>query len=177
MSIITQASPSALWLQIVHDAEAACALSLEPDLESYLVFLLMRYMRQPDFATKAIAETFLSGINFPPAKRDLALQAVGDQCLLLAGLYPNIAQKRLVTISYFVKIGQSAYLFVSKENNDVYAHLGSQFVSLMDVLLAIRPDNSLLPLDVYQLWSETGSQRAFSLLKSYSNALPSLLRK
>lgn len=177
MNILTQATPTALWFQIVHDAETACALSLEPEIKSYLVFLLMRYIQQTHFVSQAIAPLFLTSMNASPAERSCALQMVGDQCLLISGLYPNVAYKRRVTLDYFVKIGQSAYLFSSVEKNDVYTHLGQQFISLMDVLLAIRPSHTLLPLDVYQLWSETGSQYAFSVLKQYTHALPVLFHK
>lgn len=104
------------------------------------------------------------------------MQEVGDKCLLFSGLFPNITTKRHVKIGYFVNLGQAAYGVISKTKNDIYSALSEQFIPLMDVLQTIRrysvehPD--LLPMQAYELWNETGSQRAFSILKQYSGASP-----
>lgn len=185
MSIMTHDTPTALWHKIVLEAEQTCSVMLKEDLESYLVFLLMRYINKPEFIKNIIATEFLQSLNLNPAQREVVLRDVGDKCLLFTGLFPNIAKKRLVRVSYFVKLGQAAYFRISKESNDLYGHLSDQFVLLMDILQSIRqytkknPD--LLPLDAYDLWSDTGSQRAFSVLKQYtrdSNAIPqSIIKK
>ncbi|MDX1901201.1 MAG: hypothetical protein SFW66_04235 [Gammaproteobacteria bacterium] len=177
MAILTQSTGTALWLQVVHEAETTSAIALAPDLESYLVFLLMRYIKQPELLTRAVATAFLEGLHLTPHQRNAALQGVGDQCLLLSGLYPDIAKKRQVSIGYFVNLGRTAYHGISLHDKDLYALLGQHFVTLMDVLQSIRPDSGLLPLEAYELWSETGSQRAFALLRHYSDAIPFLIKK
>jgi len=182
MSIVTNVTPTALWHEIVHEAEQSCSVTLKEDIESYLVFLLMRYINKPEFVKQIIASEFLQSMELTPAKREVALQEVGDKCLLFAGLFPSIAESRLVRLSYFVKIGQAAYVRISKKSNDLYDHLGRQFVPLMDILQSIRqytkkcPD--LLPLQAYELWNDTGSQRALTMLKQYtssSQAVPVLM--
>lgn len=143
----------------------------------------MRYTNKPEVIKKILALEFLQGVDLTPAKRTLALQEVGDKCLLFAGLYPNIAAKRLVRISYFVNMGQAAYVRISKKSNDLYELLSTQFVSLMDVLQSIRlyskkyPD--LLPIQAYELWNDTGSRRALSILRQYTcnqESIPVLLK-
>lgn len=174
MSILTSSTSTALWHQVIIEAEKSCEVALKEDLESYLVFLLMRYTNKPELIKQVIALEFLQGVNQPSGKRFLTLQDVGDKCLLLAGLYPFMAEKRLVKINYFVNLGQSAYVQISQKSNDLYESLGRQFVCLMDVLQSIRnytkkyPD--LLPLQAYELWHETGSRRALSVLEQYTSA-------
>jgi len=182
MNILTNSTSTALWHEIIHEAEATCRITLKEDIESYLVFLLMRYMNKPEFLKQIIALEFLEGVNSKSAKQRLTLQEVGDKCLLFAGLYPKIADKKLVKISYFVNLGQACYVQISEKSNDLYEGLGRQFVSLMDVLQSIRqytkhcPD--LLPIQAYELWSDTGSHRALSILKQYtqhSQGIPVLI--
>jgi hypothetical protein len=179
MNILTNSTSTALWHDVVVKAEETCAVVLKEELESYLVFLLMRYTNKPEIVKQVIALDFLEGINSSHAKQLMALQDVGDKCLLFAGLYPNIADTRLVRISYFVNMGQAAYVRISKKSNDLYASLSTQFVNLMDILQSIRqytqnyPD--LLPIQAYELWNDTGSRRALTILQQYtqySQAIP-----
>lgn len=172
MDLLTRSTSTALWHEIIHEAEASAAITLHEDLEAYLVFLLMRYTDKPDLLRQIIAMEFMQGLQSSTAQKNNLLQAVGDKCLLFAGLFPHIAEKRLVRISYFVNIGQSAYVEISRENGDLYYALADQFVPLMDVLQSIRQQPDLLPLQAYELWNETGSKRAFSILKQYTPALP-----
>ena len=181
MTILTSTTSTALWYGIVHDAEESCAIALKEDIESYLVFLLMRYTNQPELAKQVIATEFLQATKFAAAKQELVMKGVGDKCLLFAGLYPNLAEKRMVKISYFVNVGQAAYTAISRKSNDLYELLSREFVQLMDVLQAIRqytkhhPD--LLPFQAYDLWNETGSQRALSVLRQFTQGIPIAIKK
>jgi hypothetical protein len=172
MKILIQSTPVALWHEIIHDAEATCSISLNEELESYLVFLMMRYTSQPDIVKKIMATHFLEGVNSSPSKKLLVLQQVGDNCLIFSGLFPKMAEKRLVKISYFVNMGRTAYSAISQHQSDLYDSLSNHFVPLMDVLQSVRhsvkdfPD--LLPFEAYDLWNETGSLRALSVLKQYT---------
>lgn len=165
MTIISGTTSLALWHSIIQDAGKSCAIVLKEDVEAYLVFLLMRYIDKPELFKHTMAIDFLRG-----TKNATHLQAVGDKCLLLAGLFPAIAEKRHVKISYFVSIGQTAYTIISKKSNDLYDLLAGQFVPSMDILQAISHQATLTPLDAYDLWNETGSQRALSILRQYSRS-------
>lgn len=176
MKLLLNSTPVALWHEIIHDAETQCSIPLHEDLESYLVFLLIRYIDKPELMKQIIATEFLQSLKLPRGERSLALQEIGDKCLLFSGLFPSLADKRLVKISYFVNLGITAYDGISKKHNDLYYSLAKRFVSLMDVLQSIRrysddyPD--LLPFQAYDLWNETGSKRALSVLKGYSKGTP-----
>lgn len=176
MKLLVSSTPVALWHEIIHDAETSCSINLKQELESYLVFLLMRYSNQPHIIKKIMAIDFLHGLNSRAHQRHLVLQEVGDGCLIFSGLFPKIADKKLVKISYFVNLGQAAYANISKAHNDLYELLAQHFVPLMDILQSIRhyaddyPD--LLPLQAYDLWNETGSKRALKTLKQFTQGTP-----
>jgi hypothetical protein len=176
MQILHNSTTTALWHDIIHEAENQCDIHLKEDLESYLVFLMVRFTSQPQMVNDIMAQEFLSGMSLKPSQRQQKLQQVGDKCLIFTGLFPKIAEKRLVQLSYFVKLGQSSYATISRSHNDLYQGLAKQFVSLMDVLQSLRQYSSkypdLLPLEAYELWSETGSQRALKILRQYSSGMP-----
>lgn len=172
MARLLTSTSVALWHEMIHDAEKSCAIQLQEEIESYLVFLMMRYMSKPEIVKQILAVDFLHGIQSNPNQRAWMLQEVGDKCLIFTGLFPKQAEKRLVKVSYFVNLGQSSYATISKEQNDLYGSLAEQFVPLMDVLQSVRKGAAaeLLPLEAYELWHETGSQRAYSILQQYTTA-------
>lgn len=175
MELLMHSTSTALWHDIIHHAEETCAINLNEELESYLVFLLIRYIDKPELIKQIIATQFLTAIQSGPAKREQTLRAVGDQCLLFTGLFPRMAEKRLLKLSYFVQMGQAAYIGLSMKQNDLYGALAEQFVSLMDILQSIRQYNNcpdLLPLQAFEQWHDTGSQRALKVLKQYTDAIP-----
>lgn len=170
MKIIHNSTSVALWYDIILEAEAACKVILKSDVESYLVFLLMRYTNKPEVIKQIMATEFLYAINTLPSQRQLILQEVGDKCLIFSGLFPGVAKRRLVKLNYFIQLGQSAYANLAKDRDDTYQILANQFVEVMDILQSIRADSvNLLPLEAYELWAETGSHRALALLKQYTN--------
>ncbi len=176
MKFVLGNTPMALWYQIIHDAESTCAIALQQELESYLVLLLMRYMDKPLMVKKIMALELLQAMKTTPAKRGQMFQEIGDCCLIFSGLFPKLAEKRLVKIGYFVRIGRSAYSTISEDRNDLYSKLAANFVSLMDVLQSIKK-HDLLPIEAYDLWNETRSQRALSQLQQYTSAVPFRLIK
>lgn len=174
--ILLNRTPLALWQGIIQEAEASCEINLMEELEAYLVYLMIRYTNKPEFVKHIMANDLLAGLKLPSAGKQVALQEVGDKCLLFTGLFPNISTKRLVKLSYFVSIGQSAYGAISHDTDDLYHSLAVSFVPMVDVLQSVRhytdqnPD--LLPLQAYELWNETGSQRALKILKKYTKGTP-----
>lgn len=172
MNLLIHSTSSALWQEVIKQAESKCSVNLKQELESYLISLLMRYTSKPEVATETIATTYLQALSENQKIQRITLQNVGDQCLLFAGLFPRIAEKRQVKISYFVGLGQGAYATISQCANDVYGLLAIQFVVLMDVLQTIRQGSDLLPLEAYEQWNEVGSQRALKILQEYSCGLP-----
>jgi hypothetical protein len=169
MNLLTSDNTIALWEGVVKEAEDACEITLEQQIETYLVSLLNRYIDKPELVKKIFATSLLEALQLNEAGRKEQLKHVGDQCLLYAGLFPHSAARRLVKLSYFVDLGRSSYAGISSATNDLYGSLALQFVMLMDVLQSIR-HSDLMPLEAYEQWRMLGSQRALKSLQQYSHA-------
>ena len=165
---------------MVKEASSFCNLMLGEDLESYLVFLLMRYTQSTTMIRKTIAIDFLEAAHKIGKNRNNSLQEVGDSCLLFAGLFPGVAQRRNVRVSYFVKIGKTAYYALSLANNveiaPLFCALSENFVPLMDILQSMREIDSKIDLldamTAEEIWRDTGSQHALKALKKFTNIIP-----
>ena len=177
-ALAVQQSITEQWLRLVSEAEHAAHCRLDHDLESYLVFLLMRYTNQPEMAGEVLALEYLRSMLAAGARRREGLRDVGDKCLLYSGLFPRRAQRRRVRISYFVDLGRGAYHQLAEHVGEgaaiTYRRLATGFVSLMEVLQQMRelgdPQARLTPLDAYELWSDTASEHAYRSLRAQTDA-------
>lgn len=174
-------SAAALWHNLVLEAEERLGTRLGEDVESYLVFMLMRYLRDAGVVRRIVALAFLEGMQKQGRARAEAMQSLGDQCLLFAGFFPEQARRRRVSLDYFVKMGRSAYGQLDAQ--PIFTALAQHFVPLMDVLAQIRATNphhrapSLL--DLQELWESTGSRYAAKRLQEEGilpQAMPSQRR-
>jgi hypothetical protein len=165
--IFAQPGNVAQWQALVHDAAQHSGIQLDEELESYLVFTLMRYLRRPDMAQRIMALDFLDAMQQDEPGRSGSLRDVGDQCLLYSGLFPRRAERRRVRAGYYVELGRSAYqnLADSLQNMaHLFARLAEDFVTAMDALQSIRvmadQSNGLTALQSYELWEATDSRIA-----------------
>lgn len=179
MKLVLQPTSTAQWHALVSEAEQACATRLDEELESYLVFLLIRFTARPDLASRVLALDFLNSLDVHGRMQEEQLRDVGDQCLLYSGFYPEQAQRRLVRSAYFVDLGRSAYGMLAERlrhaTAEVYGQLAHAFVNLRDVLQTMREldgEGSLDPLANAELWSETGSRRALDRFQRQTGAIP-----
>jgi len=177
-SLVLQPTDTAQWHALVAEAQVAVEHHLDEPLESYLVFMLMRFTERPDFAARAMALEFLEA-QAPGSQQPDQLRDVGDKCLLFSGLFPQLAERRLVRVSYFVRLGRSAYhqlaAMVDRKTDHLYEQLADAFVPVMDVLQAMRNLSGqpvLSPLAAAELWSDTGSRMACQTLESAAISLP-----
>ena len=177
--LILEPTSQAQWQTLVHEAQTACHRNLDETLESYLVFLLMRFADRPECTARIMAEEYLQSQQLRGSHREERLRDVGDHCLLFSGLFPRLAERRLVRISYFVNIGRSSYRqlsdVVDRQRASLYGHLSDAFIVLMDILHAMRElggQSLLTPIQAMELWQETGSRRCLQQLSDGRNALP-----
>lgn len=130
------------WHALVNEAQAATQLILNENTESYLVFLLMRFAQGPKLIESVVALDFLNSMRKPRHQQKELLRDVGDKSLLFCGLFPGIAERRHVSLTYFSDLGQAAYLTVGElqdaQNADLYFQLSAQFVTLQQILQAMR---------------------------------------
>lgn len=172
-TLVLEPTSTAQWQALVSDAGQAANRQLDETLESYLVFTLMRFTQRPELASSVMALEFLESTQQSGQQQHDQLRDVGDKCLLVSGLFPQSAKRRLVSIGYFVNLGRSAYQQLHDKIHGFYGQLASDFVPMMDVLHAIRELNKqshrLDLLDTFELWDETGSQHALERINEASS--------
>lgn len=174
--VLDASTSTTQWQNLVIEASQACNITLTEELESYLVFLLMRFTATPQMANKVMGVEFLTSINCSGSLRPIALRDVGDQCLLYSGLFPGRARRRRVRVSYYVNIGKSAYFSLANTSKysdiDLFTTLSNKFVPLMDILQTMREiNNNSTTLDALlaeEIWHDTGSEHALQTLQQFT---------
>lgn len=172
----TSPTITSAWHKLVHEASNANSITLTEDLSSYLVFMLIRFTDSPDIVHKIMGQELLKSAHKTGTIQQNSLREVGDTCLLFTGLFPEIAQKRNVNLSYYVKLGKTAYSELSSHKTafqETFSELHNKFVSLMDILQSMRELDtdyiSLTPIQAMDLWQECDSKHALKNLKSSLN--------
>jgi len=181
--LVVRSSATEEWLSLVHEAEAAAACPLDEEMQSYLVFLLMRFTEKPELAASVLTVEYLHSMQAKGRIGHEQLRDVGDKCLLYSGLFPRRAERRRVKISYFVNLGRSAYQHLSEQMGHsaatLYHRLADTFVSLTDILQTMRAlgarTDQLDALQAFELWRDTGSRHALHILHKTSRATPLVL--
>jgi hypothetical protein len=179
-SLVLHPTSTSQWHELVREAASSAEHELDEELESYLVFLLMRFMNNRAIASRTLAVEYLHGQLERGTVRRERLRDVGDHCLLFSGLFPKLAERRRVRLSYFIDLGRGAYHQLSAELShslsETFASLSASFVDLMDVLQAMRrvslEESALQPIEAFDLWSATGSRTAFNIICGAAGAVP-----
>jgi hypothetical protein len=180
---ILESSELAQWHSLVHDAELDYGCKLDENMQSYLVFTLMRFARNQHLNSKALAIDYLNSHHLPQNLRSEQLRDIGDQCLLVSGLYPQTAEKRQVGAGYYVDLGRTAYHHISTLTQqgiaELYQQLSESFILLMDLLLTIRQYSTpaIQPLAAMELWQKTGSQVALKQISETGSPITAMLRE
>jgi hypothetical protein len=140
-TILTEPTETALWQSLVRDAESRACRQLGDSLESYLVFTLMRHQHDTCLGHKVMAVEWLEAQVQAGRARENGLRDVGDGCLLIAGLYPERAERR-VSVGYFQDLGRGAYRHLAEHSQaglmELYRRLSSAFAELVRVLFEVR---------------------------------------
>mgnify|MGYP005995642045 FL=1 len=72
------------------------------------------------------------------------LRNIGDQCLLLTGLFPERIEQKNLSLESIITVGQQSYLHIALEhhlprfNNELFNDLEEHFVGLADILYMMR---------------------------------------
>jgi hypothetical protein len=139
---LVQGHATELWQQLVHEGGARVGAGLDEELESYLVFLLMRHQNDAPLLGRVLALEYLQALELGGQRRLDELRDVGDRCLILAGLFPEQARRRRVDDDYFIVLGQGAYHAVAEQARAAYAalfnRLAEAYAALVSVLSGVR---------------------------------------
>lgn len=138
---------TAVWVDFVKAGEARALCTLSEELESFLVFTLMRFSQRKDLFSIVLALEFLrASTEYTGHKKEQALSEVGDVGLILAGLFPERSRRLGVPASYFPEMGRMAFgdladffnRYNLKSFEGRYRKVTEGFPAMMNVLLATR---------------------------------------
>lgn len=145
--MLTVNTTTELWVTFVKEAQFLANTKLPENLESYIVFMLQRFVRRTDFGTVPFAiqclEGATKGMKF---QRKTKLGETADASLIMAGLFPERAQRLNVSPSYFMDISEMCYrelavvcdyLKCKKEASD-FKEIGDNIILLTGTLRAAR---------------------------------------
>jgi len=128
---------TALWQDLLREGEHRVGARLGEDVQAYLVFLLMRHLRDGALAGRTMALDWLGAWEHAGRVRADALRDVGDRCLLLAGWYPRLAERRRVSRDYFATLGRSAYDGVAEARQDGYGELFARLAQAYQAMIGV----------------------------------------
>jgi len=177
-------SPDAYFHDWVTRALGARNVDLHPETEFYLVNLLNQFVTtenlyardaQGNMRDEPLALRLKEAME-QDRKQEQALlfRQVGDVSLYVAGFFRESLKRKFVDLGYYIEMGVSAYQHVASredtERREVYFELSDRFPTFVDVLSEIaegttmaRSEKDLLRL--YDLWIQTGSDRAAKALR------------
>ena len=139
---IRRGAAAELWQALVHEAGTRAGTPLDEMRESYLVFVLLRYQRDDSLLVRTQALEWLAAQACSGTQRADALRDVGDRCLLIAGLYPGLAERRRVGTDYFIDLGRGAYHEAAEASRNAYAalfeELARSYRELVRILHCVR---------------------------------------
>lgn len=125
--------------ELIKEAETALSITLEHNVEAYLVHLFAHFIDKPNINTEPVGIKLMASANLPIAQRKVLLKDVGDECLLINAMEWN--KRRWPTDTYYAEMGQTAYItraFVSNPVEDVFDDLALKFQLATKILRKCR---------------------------------------
>ena len=104
-----QMAGMALWVDLLKEGQARAQIPLSEFEESYTVFMLCRFMDKPGFMDAVLALSYLESQNLPPHKKEKTLRTTADTGIILAGLFPERAERLNVSCAYFVEMSKACF--------------------------------------------------------------------
>ena len=196
--VVAVADLAEFFREALRDVLAHQRLAVQDQTLHYVVNMLTLFARAEDLyestpdgpRLRTLVEMFSEALQAnTAAKRDLALQRLGDISLFMAGFFSRSFARSQVDVDYHIAMGGRAYgpLARSLERSrrralaQVFAELAAKFQPLVDALSEISDAAYVYTqrdiLRLYEIWLKTGSERARGLLRRLGvEAAPVALR-
>ncbi len=131
-----------------------------------------------NFTTQPMVLIMAEAMRSALTKRTQLLRSIGDNSLYLTGFFPESLKGKVMDVSYYMRMGESAYSHLhqtleAQSNEDsrekIFKELSKKFEEMAKVLSSISDksksthDRGLIHL--YEKWLSTKDQRASEILK------------
>lgn len=159
----SEAAKLSLFDALVRAGEQMSFVELPSLLHGFLVERLNHRMKDPDIVSPVLALELLNFDGAVGEERNTRLERTGDGALLLAGLFPERAQRLHVSRTYFRHMGVSAYANLAaqlhaggkRHRAEIYETVANAFMLLELVLKGARKKKHELT------WKEFMEQQRF----------------
>jgi len=124
---------------IIKRAENMLAITVNENIEAYLVQLFAHYMDKPKVNTDPICIKLLESTSKPNRIRQHILKEVGDECLLIHSM--EWGRPRWPSNSYYHDMGQTAYVtraYIDNPPDILYDDLAMDFDLVTKILRNCR---------------------------------------
>src|SRR3569832_972773 len=162
MDVTLASSVDEFFPEVVTDALTAVDVDASEPASWYLVGLLgemTRHRLTDEPLGMKLVDAPVSG-----AERVRTLKQVGDTSLYVAGFFAESLTRSLVSVDYYVGLGQSAYAQLARSLGGrrsltgVYEELAENFPRFVDVLTEVRKRTDFATPDIgrlYEMWLRT----------------------
>ena len=177
MDLKPHASIAEFFHEVVTDAIKNQHVDASQPTEYYLVNLLATFATLAP-CNEPLAIKLVSAQSAPPDERVKQLKDVGDTSLYVSGFFAESLERKLVDVDYYIQIGGSAYVQLSRYFRgfrhsevfgDVFDELAQKFPRFVDVLAEISERTSMTSntgvVQLYERWLRTGSERIAQRLR------------
>lgn len=173
------------FYDIVSEKEKNAKIELSDYSKLYLMNLLKGLIEKNDFfyrdiiGNDALAEAFMKALSEELLKKVQKIKAVGDLCLIYSGLFPDMLNKKLVDVDYFIQLGKVSFLTLHRiyvtmnslsDLKNLYYSIFLDFLKLVTVMIEISKSFKLIDqnnlLKVYERWQKTKIQGLYEILKA-----------
>lgn len=135
-----------IFCKLVKAGEERSYVTLPFQLHMFLVDCLVEHLYDPEIVHEVLALNFLQCESKLGEQGNVKLKRVGDEALILAGLFPERALRLNVSSRYFRIMGQSSYSSLAAkfhvtgrpERGEFYDKVARHFELLEKVLDAAR---------------------------------------
>jgi hypothetical protein len=125
--------------QLIKEAEQSLTVTLEHNVEAYVVHLFAHFLDKPTINTEPLGVKLMASSQLPITQRKQVLKEVGDECLLINAMEWN--RRRWPSDHYYSELGQAAYMnraYVQRPIEDVFDALAVEFTTATKVLRKCR---------------------------------------
>jgi hypothetical protein len=155
-------SPTELWVNLLQEAEARARTKLTTNQESYLVFMLMRFIQRTELLGITLSLQYLESTLEIRRVQEIKLADTADAGLLFAGLFPERAKRLNVSSSYFRDISRICFSDLAdlcesmkhKGESLLYREIAKDIEQLAYLLYCTRTSN----IPVRELFQVTGRE-------------------
>ena len=178
MQLPLYTTETANWYALLNRAQAESNSYFQRDVEDYLVYLLAYMETELTYRENINIEANGFLPDTPKQRRLSKIKDIGEQCLLIAGLFPDHANLTGIPLLFMMEKGCSAYRELANATPEVslYLYIADNYGKVIDLLQKLGEmcgDYHKLDLiQAVELWQETGSRHGWKMIKKNIGAFP-----